>query len=164
MPVPVLRRTTIWVRDLERSLRFYCEVVGLEVLERKELAGPDIAGLVGYEDGRLRIAHLGAIGAREGLVGLYELTRATPNVDALPSPPAARIASGQTALVFECADVDAVLERVRTLGFRLMREPGRYVVPPRDGAPARHLVEALVFDPDEVVVSLMGVRPPPRAD
>lgn len=163
MRVPVLRRTTIWVRDLERSLRFYCEVVGLEVLERKELAGPGIAGLVGYDDGRLRIAHLGATGASEGLVGLYELTRATPNAEALPSPPASRVARGQTALVFECADIDGVLERVRAAGCRLMREPGEYVVPAREGAPARHLVEALVFDPDEVVVSLMGARPP-RAD
>lgn len=157
---PILRRTTIWVRNLEQSLSFYCEVVGLEVLERKEFSGPALTRLVGYDDGRLRIAHVGAPKATQGLIGLYELTRSTPDAEVLMPPPASRVAWGQTALVFECADIDAVLARVRAADCRLMREPGEYVVPPRAGAPALHLVEALVFDPDDVVVSLMGARAP----
>jgi catechol 2,3-dioxygenase-like lactoylglutathione lyase family enzyme len=155
--IPELKRTTLWVRDIERSLAFYRDVIGLEVLERKELSGPAIASLVGFQDGRLRIAHLGRPGSTAGWIGLYELSEATPPVDSLPPPPKGRIAHGQAAVVFESAEVDEVVRRLVASGCRLLREPSRYPLPAQGTSPPMALVEAIAFDPDDVLVSVMGV-------
>ena len=42
-----VKRVTLWVRDLERSLAVYRDALGLQVLEQKDLEGPAIAALVG---------------------------------------------------------------------------------------------------------------------
>ena len=155
----MIKRTTVWVRDLERSLAFYRDVIGLAVLEQKELAGPAIAGLVGFEDGRLRIAHLGVPGSTHGWVGLYELSATKPQVAELAPPPRERVALGQAVIVFESADIDAVRRRVLEAKCRLLKEPSEYIRPPREGVPGLRVIELIVFDPDDVLVSVMGSQP-----
>ncbi len=155
----MIKRTTLWVRNLDRSLAFYRDVIGLAVLEQKELAGPAIAGLVGFADGRLRIAHLGLPGSSHGWVGLYELSATNPPMQELAPPPRERVALGQAVIVFESADIDAVRRRVLEANCRLLKEPSQYVRPPRDGVPGARLTEIIVFDPDDVLVSVMGSKP-----
>jgi catechol 2,3-dioxygenase-like lactoylglutathione lyase family enzyme len=154
--IPELKRATIWVRDIERSIDFYSQVIGLDVLERKDLSGPAIAGIVGFRDGRLRIAHLGRPGSRAGWIGLYELTEADPPVESLPPPPADRIAHGQATVVFECEEIEAVVQRLRDSGCRMLRPPSRYPLRVPGASVPVILVEAIVFDPDGVLVSVMG--------
>src|SRR5688572_4451292 len=48
----------ITVADLDRSLAFYRDVLGLEVQTVFERSGEDISRIVGYPDARLRIAML----------------------------------------------------------------------------------------------------------
>lgn len=157
--IPELKRATIWVRDLERSIGFYTHVIGLEVIERKELSGPAIAGIIGFLDGRLRIAHLGRPGSRAGWIGLYELTAADPPVESLPPPPAGRVAYGQATVVFESDDIEAVTQRLSDSGCRMLKPPSRYPLRmPGTTAPVT-LVEAIAFDPDGVMVSVMGIVP-----
>lgn len=155
--IPELKRATIWVRNLERSIDFYSQVIGLEILERKELSGPAIAGIIGFRDGRLRIAHLGRPGSRAGWIGLYELTAADPPVESLPAPPADRIAYGQVAVVFESDDIEAVTQRLSDSGCRLLKPPSRYPLRMPGAAVPVTLIEAIAFDPDGVMVSVMGV-------
>jgi catechol 2,3-dioxygenase-like lactoylglutathione lyase family enzyme len=155
----MIKRTTLWVRNLERSLAFYRDIIGLAVLEQKELAGPAIAGLVGFEDGRMRIAHLGLPGSTHGWVGLYEISGTRPPAQELAPPPRERIALGQTVIVFETADIDTVRRRLLEAKCRLLKEPGQYVRPARDGVPGARLIEIIVFDPDDVLVSIMGSKP-----
>jgi lactoylglutathione lyase len=157
--IPVLKRVTLWVRNLDRSIAFYRDVIGLEILEQKDLRGPGIAGLVGYEDGRLRIVHLGTPGSTSGWVGLYELTEARPAVESVPpAPQAHRVSYGQATAVFESNEIDAVVARLRASGAPLLKEPSEYPIPPRGGSPGGTLVEVIVFDPDGVLVSVMGMR------
>jgi catechol 2,3-dioxygenase-like lactoylglutathione lyase family enzyme len=155
--IPELKRATIWVRNLERSIDFYTQVIGLEILERKELSGPAIAGIIGYRDGRLRIAHLGRPGSRAGWIGLYELTAADPPVESLSAPPANRVAYGQAAVVFESDDIEAVTQRLSDSGCRLLKPPSRYPLRMPGAAVPVTLIEAIAFDPDGVMVSVMGV-------
>lgn len=157
--IPELKRTTIWVRDIERSIDFYCQVIGLEVLERKDLSGPAIAGLVGFRDGRLRIAHLGRPGSRAGWIGLYELTEADQPVESLPSPPVDRVACGQATVVFESEEIETIVQRLHDSGCRMLKPPSRYPLRVPGAAVPVTLVEAIVFDPDGVLVSVMGVVP-----
>jgi len=51
--------TSFTVADLERSLRFYVGLLGLELRARQEQANPYTRRLVGFPDARLRIAQLG---------------------------------------------------------------------------------------------------------
>jgi catechol 2,3-dioxygenase-like lactoylglutathione lyase family enzyme len=155
--IPELKRATIWVRNLERSIDFYSQVIGLEILERKELSGPAIAGIIGFRDGRLRIAHLGRPGSRAGWIGLYELTAADPPVESLPSPPVDRVAYGQAAVVFESDEIEAVTQRLSDSGCRLLKPPSRYPLRMPGAAVPVTLIEAIAFDPDGVMVSVMGV-------
>lgn len=156
--IPPLKRVTLWVRNLERSIAFYRDVIGLELLEQKDLRGPGVAGLVGYEDGRIRIAHLGIPGSSGGWVGLYELTEARPAVGSVSPPEPHRVSYGQATLVFESQDIESVVDRLRSAGAPLLKEPSEYPIPSRDGGPAGILVEAIAFDPDHALVSIMGMR------
>ena len=157
---PELKRVTLWVRDLERSIAFYRDVIGLAVLEQKDLQGPAIASLVGYETGRMRIAHLGTPGTSGGWVGLYELTETVPPLETVPAPPRQRVAHGQVTVVFESTEIEAAIRRLKQAACRLLREPSEYVIPARGDRPAIRLLEVLVFDPDDVLVSIMGSSPP----
>jgi catechol 2,3-dioxygenase-like lactoylglutathione lyase family enzyme len=157
--IPLLKRTTIWVRDIERSTDFYGQVIGLEVLERKDLSGPAIASLVGFRDGRLRIAHLGRPGSPGGWIGLYELTEADPPVQSLPPPPPDRVAYGQATVVFESDEIETVLQRMHDSGCRMLKPPSRYPLRVPGATAPVTLVEAIAYDPDGVLVSVMGVVP-----
>ncbi len=157
--IPALKRLTVWVRDIERSLWFYRDVIGLQVLERKDLSGPAIASLVGYEDGRMRIAHLGTPGSTVGWIGLYELSGAMPPISSLAPPPRERVAYGQATAVFESADVAGVLSRLRDGCCELLKEPSIYRLPAEGASRAVELLEVITFDPDGVLVSVMGVVP-----
>lgn len=66
---PPLKRVTLWVRNLERSLALYRDLLGLEVLEEKQLQGAAIAKMVGLEEASLRIVHLGRPGESFGWIG-----------------------------------------------------------------------------------------------
>lgn len=46
------------VQDLDRSIKFYTEGLGLECEEVLDLAGPGLSSVVGYDDARIRAAML----------------------------------------------------------------------------------------------------------
>jgi catechol 2,3-dioxygenase-like lactoylglutathione lyase family enzyme len=56
--VPSLHHTGLTVRDLHRSLAFYRDVLGMEVVFEQEKRGGYLAEIVGYEDARVRMVHL----------------------------------------------------------------------------------------------------------
>ena len=55
-----LHHTGYTVSDLERSLRFYRDLLGCEVIATQEKRGGYLAGIVGYPDAHVRMAHLRA--------------------------------------------------------------------------------------------------------
>ncbi len=50
------------VEDLERSVSFHRDVVGLEILREREFAGSEISQVLGYENAHLKMAMLGVHG------------------------------------------------------------------------------------------------------
>ena len=56
--MPSLQHTGLTVRDLERSLAFYRDVLGMELVFRQEKQGGYLAEIVGYPDAHVRMAHL----------------------------------------------------------------------------------------------------------
>ena len=55
-----LHHTGYTVSDLDRSVAFYRDVMGLELLAQQEKQGGYLAAIVGYPDAHVRMAHLRA--------------------------------------------------------------------------------------------------------
>jgi len=115
-----LLHTMLRVGDLDRSLAFYTEILGMRLLRRKD-----------YPGGRFTLAFLGYCDEADGAV--LELTH---NWDT--SSYEIGTAYGHIAIAVE--DIYSVCERIREQGGQIVREPG----------PMKHgtTVIAFIEDPD----------------
>jgi catechol 2,3-dioxygenase-like lactoylglutathione lyase family enzyme len=141
-----LHHSAIVARDIDASLRFWRDGIGLSVLMDNEFDG-DWPTLFGAVSKRLRSVFLGDPARPDGgiveLVGFGE----TDSRPVAPVPPAA----GFFLLSFS-VEVDAVLDRLSGLGFD--DPPRRITMPGADGTTVQM---ATVRDPDGVLVELIGM-------
>ncbi len=128
-----LLHTMIRVGDLERSLAFYCGVLGMRALRRQD-----------YPDGRFTLAFVGY--APEAEQAAIELTH---NWDT----PAYQLGNGFGHLAIEVEDAAAACAAIKAKGGKVVREAG----------PMKHgtTVIAFVEDPDGYRVELIERRRPP---
>jgi lactoylglutathione lyase len=120
----------IRVGDLERSIQFYTEVLGMELLRRKD-----------YPDGKFTLAFVGYGAESENSV--IELTH-NWDTDAYDHGNA----FGHVAL--EVDDVYKACEEIRARGGNVTREPG----PMKSGT----TILAFVDDPDGYKIELLGPK------
>jgi lactoylglutathione lyase len=122
-----LLHTMLRVGDLERSLRFYTEVLGMQLLRRRD-----------YPEGRFTLAFVGYGEERDNAV--LELTH---NWDTIHY----EIGSGYGHIALGVDDIQGVCSAIREKGGRVVREPG----------PMKHgnTVIAFVEDPDGYKVELI---------
>lgn len=132
------------VRDLEASLRFYRDGIGLEVLQDRTVEG-DWPGLLDAPGRSLRAVFLGDPAVPDDHSGVLELNLL--DGDVAEGAPASARRSGFLLLSF-FADVDAVLGRLAGLG---LGGPPRRITQPTPSGPA---AIATVRDPDGVLVLL----------
>jgi catechol 2,3-dioxygenase-like lactoylglutathione lyase family enzyme len=66
-----IHHTGYTVSDLDRSLVFYRDKLGLEVIATQEKQGGYLAAIVGYPDAHVRMAHLRVVGSGH-VVELFE--------------------------------------------------------------------------------------------
>jgi len=106
----------ICVSDLDRSLKFYREVLGFEELGRLDLEGAPVDQLNQLKDVKVRTAFLGRDGARVELIEFQS--------PGWVGPQAVRPMNqlGLTHLAFRVADLDAVCARIEAAGGGLLRE------------------------------------------
>ncbi len=133
------------VADLERSLAFYRELLGLTVTDEGEGGGPDTDELVGAEGMRFRYAELD-LGADQLLELIQPLEPA-----ALPhAHPAARPPSGaHVGLLVD--DIDDAFRRLQRAGHPTRSDP----VELQDGDAWRGVRALYVADPDGFTVELL---------
>ncbi|AJD48798.1 lactoylglutathione lyase [Isoalcanivorax pacificus W11-5] len=122
--------TMIRVGDLERSIAFYTDVLGMRVLRRKE-----------YPDGRFTNVFVGYQDEQDGAA--LELTY-NWDTDAYD------LGTGYGHIALAVDDVYAACERIRERGGRITREPG----------PMKHGTTVLAFveDPDGYKIELLGSK------
>lgn len=157
-----VHHSAICVRDLDTSLRFYGEGLGLRVLMDHEFDG-DWPTLFGAASTRLRSVFLGdPARVDSGLVELVTFVPSggelTPTIGAdSPAPHAPPTAGFFLLSLF--VDVDAALERLRRLGFlgsghagdiRRVEQPG----------PAGSVTMVTLRDPDGVLLELIDDHVP----
>lgn len=113
-----LHHTCYTVSDLDRSVAFYRDLLGCEVLAEQEKEGGYLAAIVGYPDAHVRMAHLRVPGA-EHVIELFEyLTPAGTRADVEPRN------VGASHLCFLVDDLPALYEELREKGV------GSFVSPP----------------------------------
>ncbi len=133
------------VRDLEASLRFYRDGLGLDLLQDRQVEG-DWPDLFGAPSRRVRAVFLGDAGVPDDQAGVLELNvfdGDVPEEGPPPSPPR----TGFFLLSF-FVDFEATLSRLAALG---LGGPPRRVT---QSTPRGTITLATVRDPDGLLVLL----------
>lgn len=140
----VLKRTTLIVRDAERSLAFYRDVLGLTVWYDDEivLSGHGLAA--GGPGDRTRLVIMQAQDPVIGMLGLLQFV--VPPL-AAPAAERQRLAVGDVVFVMQTDDVDAVYRRLADWGARVHAAPHAFEVRGADGQLVR-MTTLSFWDPD----------------
>jgi lactoylglutathione lyase len=125
-----LLHTMLRVVDLEKSLAFYTQVLGMQLLRRKD-----------YPEGRFTLAFVGYGAEHESAV--IELTH---NWDTT----AYQLGNAYGHIALEVNDVYQACERIKAVGGKITREAG----------PMKHGTTILAFveDPDGYKIELLGAK------
>jgi catechol 2,3-dioxygenase-like lactoylglutathione lyase family enzyme len=140
---PAIHHAVITVTDIEASLRFYRDGLGLGVLQDRQVEG-DWPALFGAPSSRLHAVFLGNPDVPDLQAGVLELNY-------FDGEAPARVPAGfhaGLAMLSYFVDVDETLARLETLGFT---EPARRI---DQSTPGGILTIAVVSDPDGVSVLL----------
>jgi catechol 2,3-dioxygenase-like lactoylglutathione lyase family enzyme len=142
-----VHHSAVYVRDLDASLRFYRDGLGLQVLMDHDFDG-DWRTLFDAPGNRLRSIFLGDPGSPDsGIVELVAFAQdVTGDAAAAPMPPHPGF-----FLLSLFVDVDVTLKRLAAVG---IDEPARRIRVP---GPEGDVEMATVRDPDGVLVELVGI-------
>ncbi|MCW5893105.1 MAG: VOC family protein [bacterium] len=153
VPLQRLSHVGLCVRDLQRALRYYRDLLGFEPEHELHVMGQPTDTLLRLRDTDLRAVYL----VRDG-VRLELLQFASPP----PPPPRERTMHepGLTHLSFRVADLPATLAALRAAGERVLEETVIHFPEWQSGA-------AFVLDPDGQLIELVQApgdpSAPPRA-
>jgi len=122
-----LLHTMLRVGDLERSIHFYCDVLGMKLLRRKD-----------YPDGKFTLAFVGF--GDESETAVIELTHNWGRNRY-------EIGDGYGHVALGVDDIYATCDKLRAAGARITREPG----------PMKHGTTVIAFleDPDGYKIELI---------
>jgi catechol 2,3-dioxygenase-like lactoylglutathione lyase family enzyme len=150
IPVDV-RRTTLVVKDIERSLPFWRDALGLTVVYDQMIERPVEADKPEGAKRSLRLVLLRANDSFVGAVGLLEyVSPRRPERAAGEDRPIV----GDFIIVVNAADLDTRWERVRAVpGLHVLSEPSLIEYPGPDGGVIPVMV-SMVRDPDGYFVEL----------
>jgi glyoxylase I family protein len=117
MKIIGLHHSTIGVGDLDRSLAFYRDLLGLKEVRVWVESDPQVDLIVGLEDAHLKIAHLDTGG---GVVELIEYTRPKGR----PISPAFRQCDvGPTHIAFLVDDIEGFYQKLKDVGVKFSCPP-----------------------------------------
>ena len=148
-----LHHTGYTVSDLDRSISFYRDLLGCEVVATQEKEGGYLAAIVGYPDAHVRMAHLTAPRG-EHVIELFQyLSPAGGRADVEPR------SVGASHLCFLVTDLPALYDSL------LERGVTSFVSPPVevDTGINRGGLGLYLRDPDGITVELFQPPPTPRA-
>lgn len=140
----IVRRTTLVVRDIGRSVAFYRDALGLSVYYDSEL---ELSGRVMPIASKGAKCHLVIMQADDPWIGMLGLMQVTDPPEPDPGPYRQRLSIGDIAFVMASDDARAVFERVRASGVQLIAEPEESSVP-KPGGGEIHMITSSFFDPD----------------
>lgn len=144
-----LHHTGLTVRDLDRSLGFYRDLLGMQVLFEQEKKGGYLAEIVGYQGAHVRMAHLAFPGGGHR-VELFQFLEPEPR-----GGPGEPRDVGITHVCLALEDLGALHGRLREAGVEFYSDPVRVDTGANAGGSGVYL-----RDPDGITLELF--QPPPR--
>ena len=146
-----VRRATIIVRNMERSLRLYRDVIGLEVNYDTTVQTSGVALPAGEPGATARLILLNANDPWVGWIGLMEWTSPPIPADEYPK----RMGPGDVVLVLNTDDVEGRCAAAKEVpGVTFTAEARLQVYPGRDGGKDIRVMGCNFFDPDGILIEL----------
>ncbi len=146
------RRTTLVVRDIDASLAFYRDALGMEVIYDNKIRTPRDAASDEEAARASRLVFLRANDDYVGIIGLLQYLkprRQAANQGDEPFTP------GSSVLLFNANNLSETFEKARkVLGTRVLFEPTRQEYPAYDGEGTIPVMVSVITDPDGFVVEL----------
>ena len=144
---PLVKRTTLIVRDLRRSISFYRDVLGLSVWYDDEIILSGVGLAAGSKGDKTRLVIMKADDPVIGMIGLLEFIEPR-----MPEPaPRTRLGIGDTVFVMQGKDVDRVHRRAIDFGARIHAVPHRFEVRGADGRMIS-MTSLSLWDPDDFFI------------
>jgi catechol 2,3-dioxygenase-like lactoylglutathione lyase family enzyme len=151
IPVDV-RRTTLIVRDVDRSLAFWRDALGLKVVYDQVIVRPPLPDQPAGNERRMRLALLRANDDFVGVIGLLEYQQPR-----LPDPGLdyARPGIGEVIVVVNARDLEQRFEEARAVpGVKVGSEPSVIEYPAPEGEGTIPVLVSVLYDPDGYFVEL----------
>jgi lactoylglutathione lyase len=141
------------VSDLDRSIDFYCGLLGMQLRLRQDQNNEYTRKLVGYSDANLKVAQLSLAGTAIGPSGhVLELVQFL--APTFPSHPAGTGYPNSSHMAFTVDDIGAEYQRLREAGVIFRSEPIPITAGVNKGGATVYFL-----DPDGVTLELL--QPPP---
>jgi catechol 2,3-dioxygenase-like lactoylglutathione lyase family enzyme len=140
----IVRRTTLIVRDAERSARWYEHVVGMTRYYQGDVVLSGLGMAAGKAGDRTHLIIMQCEHPDIGMIGLLQWV--DPPLPAPVEIPT-RVTYGNPTFVVASDDAREVLRRARELGSHVHSEPHEWAVRGADGQTKR-FVSVSIFDPD----------------
>ena len=139
----VIKRTTLMVRDMERSLAFFEGVLGLKVWFDRPFT-LDGGGLpIGKKGDKLRLVILMCESDEIGMIGLMEFKDPV-----MPAPEVTyELGYGRPVFVIVAEDAQAIYDRATAAGFKTRGEPKTWSTTGARGE-TKHFLSTNLFDAD----------------
>lgn len=155
--IPVdLRRTTLVVRDIDRSLALYRDALGLNVIY-DEMIGGGTDPRVGPSRRACALVLLRANDRFIGVLGLMQrLQIASP-----PPGPNSRPNAGGMILVFNAEDLETRYEKIKAVPGVTVDEPPGRVEYPKPGGGAIPVLFSSIYDPDGFFIEINKILAAP---
>ena len=155
-----LRRTTLVVRDIETSLAFYRDALGMTVEYDQELTSPGLSMRAGADGAnRSRLVLLKANDDFIGMLGLWQFLDQTEHD--LAAPDAADFTPGEIVLLFNAENLEEVFPKAAAVsGVEVIGEPKLRAYPSPQGD--IEVMVSMLVDPDGHTVELNKLISDPR--
>jgi catechol 2,3-dioxygenase-like lactoylglutathione lyase family enzyme len=151
MQLTGISHTSFTVSDLERSLAFYRDLLGMEVLVEVQREGEFIEQVVGFPGASLRIVGLRLRQGSDHILELIEYRAPQGNcIDLRTCNP------GVAHICFITDDIHSTYESLRAKGVQFKSPPVRIPSGPSEGG-----FDAYFLDPDGITLELS--QPAPRS-
>jgi lactoylglutathione lyase len=132
------------VSDLETSIRFYRDLLGMTVIRRREAADDYVGQQTGYP--RLHLSAASLRPAPDSCQSL-EIVQYRSHAGSKADPATNR--PGNSHLCFEVLDLQGIYEQLRSHGVRFRSEPVLITSGPNQGGLVIYL-----YDPDDYIIEL----------
>jgi len=151
--VPIdLRRTTLIVRDIDASLAFYRDALGMKVIYDNAIRTPRNAATDEDAERASRLVFLRANDNFVGIIGLLQYTKPVRPAHHQGDEP---FSTGSIVLLFNARDLESTFAKARNVrGVRVLYEPGRREYPSYDGKGTIPVMVSVLSDPDGFIIEL----------